>query len=141
MDENDATTALWRGVGCQHRGMAEKHSRSVPGGRAFWWTTSLWTASARLPVIRVPIAGIRELDEDCWFDGRAPTCREVAEHARRIAQADLRHPVILAADGRLMDGGHRIAKAWLEGRQEVDAVRFEADPEPDWVVLDSQGDR
>ena len=83
---------------------------------------------------RVPLAEIVELDEDCWFGGRAPTCREVAEHARRIANADLGYPVILASDGRLMDGGHRIARAWLDGLGEVDAVRFEVDPEPDWVV-------
>ena len=35
-----------------------------------------------------------------------------------------------------MDGGHRVAKAWLDGRLTVDAVRFEFDPEPDWVELD-----
>jgi len=114
--------------------MAEKHSRPVPGGRGFWWTENLWTAAEGLPVHRVPLAEIVELDEDCWFGGRAPTCREVAEHARRIANADLGYPVILASDGRLMDGGHRIARAWLDGLGEVDAVRFEVDPEPDWVV-------
>ncbi|MEJ7832968.1 MAG: hypothetical protein WKF79_08650 [Nocardioides sp.] len=42
-----------------------------------------------------------------------------------------------STDGRLMDGGHRIARAWLEGLAWVDAVRFEVDPEPDWVVSDS----
>ena len=113
--------------------MPEKHSRAVPGGRAFWWTEGLWAASAGLPVTEVPVAEISELDEDCWFDGRAPTCREVAEHARRITEADLGHPVILASDGRLMDGGHRVARAWLDGRLTVDAVRFAVDPEPDWV--------
>jgi len=117
--------------------MPEKHSHPVPGGRAFWWTESLWAAAAGLPVVELPIAQIREFDEDCWFDGRAPTCREVAEHARRIDQADLAHPVIIAADGHLMDGGHRVAKAWLDGRQVVDAVRFDIDPEPDWVELES----
>jgi hypothetical protein len=35
-----------------------------------------------------------------------------------------------------MDGGHRVAKAWLAGRLTVDAVCFEVDPEPDWVELD-----
>jgi hypothetical protein len=85
-------------------------------------------------VYQVALAGIMERDEDCWFDGRAPTCREVAEHSRRITHADLGYPVIFASDGRLMDGGHRIARAWLEGLDEVGAVRFEVDPEPDWIV-------
>jgi hypothetical protein len=33
-----------------------------------------------------------------------------------------------------MDGGHRIAKAWLMGRQTIAAIRFETDPPPDAVT-------
>jgi hypothetical protein len=113
--------------------MPEMHSRPVEGGRAFWWTEGLWAAAEGLPTYRVAIATIKEFDEDCWFDGKAPTCREVAEHARRIARADLRYPILLASDGSLMDGGHRVARAWMEGLTEVDAVRFDVDPQPDWV--------
>jgi hypothetical protein len=113
--------------------MPEKHSHLVDGGRGFWWTERLWAEAAGLPVRRVRIDDIAEFDQDCWFGGRAPTGRQVAEHARRIEVADLRFPVILAADGSLMDGGHRIARAWIDGRTEVDAVRFEVDPEPDWI--------
>ncbi|WP_223164278.1 hypothetical protein [Nocardioides mesophilus] len=87
---------------------------------------------------QVALDDIVELDEDCWFGGKAPTCREVAEHSRRIRDADLGYPVIFASDGRLMDGGHRIARAWLDGRAEIDAVRFEVDPPPDWVVPSAQ---
>lgn len=111
----------------------EKHSRPVPGGRAFWWTERLWSEAAGLAVSSVPIDEIAEFDENCWFGDTPPTCREVAEHARRIAAADLSYPVILNSRGELMDGGHRIAKAWLAGRTDVDAVRFDVDPEPDWV--------
>lgn len=75
-----------------------------------------------------------ELDCNCWFDdGKQPTCRAVALHARRIYEADLSHPIILSARGHLMDGGHRLAKAWLQGIEEVQAVQFEVDPEPDEV--------
>jgi hypothetical protein len=116
----------------------ERHSYPVPGGRAYWLTQRLWAAAGGLPVQRVPITQISEFDQDCWFVGHhAPTCRAVAEHAQRILAADLAYPVILAADGHLMDGGHRIAKAWLEGRAEVAAVRFEVTPEPDWIVPES----
>jgi hypothetical protein len=64
-------------------------------------------------------------------DGHSRPCRAVAEHARRIQAADLSYPVILASDGGLMDGGHRIGKAWLLGLSEIAAVRFEIDPPPD----------
>jgi hypothetical protein len=114
--------------------MPEKRSRPVPGGRGFWWSERLWAAAEGLPVHKVALTDIAELDEDCWFGGQTPTCREVAEHSLLITNADLRFPVILASDGRLMDGGRRVARAWLDGLVEVDAVRFEVDPEPDWVV-------
>lgn len=117
------------------RPMPETHSHLVEGGRGHWLTERLWKLAGALPVDRVAIDDINEFDMDCWFKGTAPTCREVAAHARRIHQADLSHPVILAADGQLMDGGHRIAKAWLQGDTEVNAVRFTVDPEPDWVSL------
>ncbi len=112
---------------------AEKHSRPVSGGRGFWYTKRLWELAKDLPVRHVAIDDIAEFDQDCWFGGVAPTCRMVAEHARRINQADLTYPVILAADGGLMDGGHRIAKAWLAGANSIAAVRFETDPPPDWI--------
>lgn len=51
-------------------------------------------------------------------------------------EADLRYPIILAADGHLMDGGRRIAKAWIMGAQEIDAVQFEVDPAPDWIEVE-----
>jgi hypothetical protein len=112
----------------------ESHSHMVQGGRGHWWTDRLWVESADLPVVTVPIDSIAEFDMDCWFHGKGPTCREVAEHARRIDAADLGHPVILSADGGLMDGGHRIAKAYLLGQRTVHARRFARDPDPDWIV-------
>jgi hypothetical protein len=114
--------------------MPQRHSHTVPGGRGYWMTEPLWAAAADLPVFRIAIADIAEFDQDCWFHGRAPTLRGVADHVRRILAADLAYPIIFAADGRLMDGGHRIAKAWIEGRPEIDAVRFTVTPEPDEVV-------
>jgi hypothetical protein len=55
------------------------------------------------------------------------------EHARQIAEADLRHPIALSPDGRVMDGMHRVARAFLEGRSEIEVVRLPTEPEPDFV--------
>ena len=110
----------------------QKHSHVTAAGRAFWHTERLWQLAKRIPVTTVSIESIQEFDQNCWFS-EPPTCRQVAEHARRISEADLSHPIILSANGRLMDGGHRLARAWLEGMTEVKAQRFEVDPEPDYV--------
>jgi hypothetical protein len=112
----------------------ETHSHPVEGGRGFWWTDQLWPLVDGLIPFRIAIGEIREFEMNCWFGEQTPpTCRAVAEHARRIWDADLSHPVILAADGGLMDGGHRLAKAWLQGDTHIDAVQFRTDPPPDWV--------
>lgn len=114
--------------------MPETHSRTVPGGRGHYLTERLWDLAADLPVTRVAIESVAEFDRDCWFSGRGPTIREVADHVRRVQSADLSHPVILNADGGLMDGGHRLVKAWLAGETTIACVRFAVTPQPDWVV-------
>ncbi|MBU2136338.1 MAG: hypothetical protein KKA45_09095, partial [Alphaproteobacteria bacterium] len=86
-------------------------------------------------VEQVALSDIAEFDQDCWFQGRhTPSVREVAAHARRIFNADLSYPVILNAEGQLMDGAHRLAKAWMEGRTHIAAVRFLVTPDPDWMI-------
>jgi hypothetical protein len=79
---------------------------------------------------------IREIDEDCWFEGRPATVRAVIDHARKINDADLNVPIILASDGQVLDGMHRIAKAVLAGRTSVLAQRLPTDPNPDWLRPD-----
>ena len=113
--------------------MAERHSHLTPEGRAYWLTERLWEAAEGLPVRRVAIADIAEFEQDCWFVGRnVPSCRAVAEHARRIMAADLTHPIILSSDGQLMDGGHRIAKAWLAGRDRDRRGALRGRPSPEY---------
>jgi hypothetical protein len=58
------------------------------------------------------------------------------DHARLIRDCDLSFPVILSSDGRVMDGMHRICQALLEGRSDIEAVRFLRDPEPDYIGID-----
>jgi hypothetical protein len=104
-------------------------------GLAAWDVERLIRLSRDLPRERVALGAIRELDEVYWFDDdqQRPTCRRVLDHLRLIEATELRHPIILGADGRVMDGMHRVAKALLEGHQEIEAVRFARDPEPDYV--------
>jgi hypothetical protein len=98
-----------------------------------WDVDRLIALSAGLPVVALPLSAFAELDTDYWFkDGQHPTVRSVVEHARLMQDADLSFPVILAADGRVMDGMHRIAKALMLGLATVDAVQFTVTPEPDY---------
>ena len=114
---------------------AQYHFRNSPNGLCAWNVHRLVELSRTLVRERVPLSAIRELDEPYWASDRAQqmTCRDVVEHARLILDCDLRYPVILSSDGRVMDGMHRISKALLEGLNDIEAVRFIQDPEPDYI--------
>ena len=104
-------------------------------GLMAWDVARLIALSKDLRPSRVPISSIDEMDEIYWFDDELelPTCRNVLQHIRLISEVDLSDPIILGADGRVMDGMHRVAKAFLQGREEIDAVKFDRDPEPDYL--------
>lgn len=110
------------------------HSRPSARGRLIWDVHRLVTLSADLPRREVPLDAIRELDENYWFqEGTSPTCRAIAEHARLINETDLRYPIILSADGGVMDGMHRVVKALLHGHPTITAVQFTVDPAPGYI--------
>ena len=112
----------------------QTHSTERDGKRYIWYTERLWKLAKDLPEYEADVEQFEELDRDCWFgEGRNPTIREIAGHCQRINEADLRIPVIINDNGRLMDGGHRLARALLEGRKAVKAVKFAEMPEPDEI--------
>ena len=113
------------------------HLRPTERGRLIWDVHRLVELSADLPRREVPLEAIRELDENFWFqDDAVPTCRAIAEHAILIQETDLRYPIILSADGRVMDGMHRVAKAFMQGLKTISAVQFTEDPPPDYIDVD-----
>jgi hypothetical protein len=110
------------------------HFRPGPKGLLAWDVDRLLTLAKDLPVLDVPLAEIKEIDEPYWFgDGVAPSCRMVLEHACLINEADLSFPIILSSEGRVMDGMHRLAKALMQGAHTISAKQFVADPAPDYV--------
>ena len=107
----------------------------IPGTRRLdaWDVHRLIELARDLPLERLNVGDLEpEYDKVYWFGPDHPaTVRSVVDHARLIEQADLSHPIILGADGRVMDGMHRIAKAFRDGADTILAVRFPVDPEPD----------
>jgi hypothetical protein len=117
---------------------AQYHFRQSPQGLRAWNVHRLVEQSSALPREHISLSAIRELDEPYWGGDPAKsiTCRQIVDHARLIRDCDLSFPVILSSDGRVMDGMHRICQALLEGRSDIEAVRFLRDPEPDYIGVD-----
>jgi hypothetical protein len=114
--------------------MFQQHQSFINGKKLIWDVSRLIELSKDFPVRDVTISSIANFDDVCWFNSdEKPTCRAVAEHAKRIMAVDLSYPIILSQAGNVMDGLHRVARAFLDGNVYVKAVRFTIDPEPDQI--------
>lgn len=107
--------------------------RSSPEGLLSWDVDRLIALSKDLPRKHVAIESLGELDRPWSGDDESQTWRQLIAHIRLIRTADLAYPIILAANGEVMDGRHRIAKAALEHRDTIVCVQFAEDPPPDHI--------
>jgi hypothetical protein len=111
--------------------------RRPDGSTPFWRMPTIWSAADGKPTIAVAIESLNILDEVVWFGGPQnvrPTVRRIAQRARDIFDADLGYPIIMTRSGDVLDGAHRIAKAYLSGEQVISAVVIDDWPPPDGTV-------
>ena len=110
------------------------HFRKSDNGLLAWDVLKLIRLSKDFEVIQIPLSDIRELKETYWFGlGAPPITLDIAQHAKQIYEADLSYPIILCPEGRVMDGMHRVCKAFLESRETISAVRFAELHEPEHI--------
>ena len=108
------------------------------GSMRFFRTHELWELAKTLPIRQVRLENLEGFDDVHWFGGGMkvrPTCRLIAQHARDIYEADLSYPIILSPTGEVLDGWHRICKAFLQGLEHLDAVQLMTMPQYRWRVL------
>jgi hypothetical protein len=90
---------------------------------AYWHVDRLWKFAETMPVEMVPVASLMT---------EAGEVEDKDRDMTRVMAADLDYPIIIAANGWLMDGRHRVYKAYALGLTEIKAVRFTQDPAPDY---------
>lgn len=112
------------------------HFRQVGEDTYIWDVHRLVKLTQNFIVKKVMLTDIQELNEAYWFPDEYPTTQQIIEHIQLIQDADLNHPIILCAQGRVMDGMHRVAKASLLKHSDILAVQFEQTPDPDFINID-----
>lgn len=112
------------------------HFRQVGEDTYIWDVHRLVKLTQNFIVKKVMLTDIQELNEAYWFPDQYPTTQQIIEHIQLIQDADLNHPIILCAQGRVMDGMHRVAKASLLKHSDILAVQFEQTPDPDFINID-----
>ena len=113
------------------------HFRQVGDDTCIWDVHRLVELSQNFATIEIALTEIQELNESYWFPDTHPTTQEIIDHIQLVQDADLKYPIIVCADGRLMDGMHRVAKAKLQGQLTLQAVKFEVTPQPDFINADA----
>ena len=113
------------------------HLRPSSNGFMAWDIDKLVASTNDLVPIQVNVQDIKELDENYWYNGPndVPTCRSMTNHMKLALQADPAYPIILSAEGRVMDGMHRILKALILGINELKAYKFKVTPPPDYIDI------
>ena len=113
------------------------HIRPSPQGPLAWDVRKLiaHAEALQLQPRLVPLSAIAELDQRYWFSepGDEPTPRAIAQHMRLVEAADTAYPILLDAEGSLMDGMHRAVKRLVQGQQDIWALQLPATPAPDFI--------
>lgn len=113
------------------------HFRQVAENTYIWDVQHLVQLSQNFPIHNIELNCIQELNEAYWFPETHPTTQQIIEHIQLIQEADLSYPIILCAEGRVMDGMHRIAKAQLLHQKTIQVVQFQETPTPDFINIDA----
>lgn len=74
-----------------------------------------------LPVMDIPL---EHLSTYRFVQSGDMGINDFVSHCHHVFTADLNYPIILAADGLILDGCHRVIRALLEGRETIKAVRM-----------------
>ena len=109
------------------------HIRQVGEDTHVWDVNRLLRLHANVPTQAVALSQIAEIQQAYWFPNTHPSTADIVEHMRLVEAADLAYPILMDAEGKLMDGMHRVAQALRLGHTHILAVRFVDTPAPDYV--------
>ena len=99
----------------------------------FWRNETLWEAASSEPIEQVSLDALPWHDDGCNTLGSPPTWGALAEHCKRVWDADMNHPIICGPTGDIVDGMHRIIRTYIEGRRTIACVTLREMPPPDEV--------
>lgn len=111
------------------------HLKKSENGFDAWDVHELIAATKDFTVFEIDLSDVIEFHENYWYQDEEgiPTCVSIVEHMKLVMDCDLSYPIILAADGSLMDGMHRVCKSHLNGLTKINAVQFIETPDPDFI--------
>lgn len=108
--------------------------RGFTDGNKFYSESYLWKASKDLPEEDVELASLL----DTKIKWTTKTIFDFCIHMRKVEEADIKHPIIFSASGKLMDGYHRVCRAALDKKLTIKCKRFKEDPKPEKLIKNKE---
>lgn len=106
-----------------------ENSQTFRWGNKRWIISKLIESAKDLDPFEMPLSGL-----NIYGLIEISSMKDFVGHMKRVLEVDLSYPIILDDEGFIMDGRHRVAKALLEGRTTISAVRFDETPDWDFTV-------
>ncbi|MGB7341066.1 MAG: hypothetical protein WBC91_19375 [Phototrophicaceae bacterium] len=102
----------------------------------YWKASTLWALSDKMLIEHVALDSFDWENDNfqCNALSEPPLWRDIGNQTKQILAADLQYPIIISAEGNIMDGMHRIMKSYVFGLPTIKAVRFDNNPEPDLIL-------
>ncbi len=107
----------------------KRYGRYIDAEGHVWIHTHLIWNARELEIVQMPIDELQLEMQLLW---KMENIRDFIVHMEKVNNADLNYPIIVSAEGHVMDGMHRIVKAILRGNKSVRGVKFPVTPPPDY---------
>ena len=94
------------------------------------WTIDVHKLWKYVEGFEVELLHVRSLMEELqhkplWLDECSGSLKGFLDHCARVERADLSFPIIVNQQGEVLDGLHRLCKAFMNGERLIRAVRLE----------------
>lgn len=112
------------------------HLRPTDNGFNAWDVDNLIEATKNFNIVKVCILDLLERNKFHWNQGHnILTTQSIFNHMKLVEDCSLDYPIILSAEGIIMDGMHRVDKAYIQNKLEINAVQFDITPSPDYINI------
>lgn len=113
------------------------HFKKSKDGFFAWDVDKLITKSNSLRIFNTDISKIKKFEQNYWYlnYNDKVSGKSITDHIKLVLDCNLEYPIILAADSSIMDGMHRLCKAYLNGQESIRSVKFDTTPAPDFIDI------
>jgi hypothetical protein len=115
------------------------HFREVGEDTYIWDVNKLLKTIDDSRVVNMSLDSFKEqYFSEYWSKGKSLSCSDIATHARLINEADLSYPILVCPDRLVVDGMHRLCKAFLESKETIKVIVLDKLPEADYININPE---